>query len=79
MKNFITRAAMWWVCRQIRKDDGMAIAWHCTLACSAMDEGTGWLPAQRIAGRFMAMLAQRDTCELPNIASGIKAHKELKK
>lgn len=76
MTTFVTRWAMWWVRRQLKKDKGMALAWHCAVACSAQDEGLAWLPAQRAASRFMFMLANISTDLLPEIADGIKKHKE---
>lgn len=36
-------------------DPAYAHAWHCNVACAAMDEGVEWEKAQRIATRVMRL------------------------
>lgn len=68
----LTRLAMWWLRRQIKKDDGYAMTWHCNLACAAQDEGVVWARSQLIAGRFMELAFKTNTARLPYVASYLK-------
>lgn len=71
MNQLLTQLAMKWLRRQIHKDEGLALAWHCNLAVCGRDEGMDWAASQRAAGRFMSLLFGRDTCSLPVIKRGI--------
>lgn len=68
----LTRLAMWWLRRQLNKDQALALAWHCNLAVSAQDEGVAWAKSQLIAGRFMQLAFKTNTAELPQIAPFLK-------
>ena len=52
----MTRLALWWLTRQMRRDSAYAWSWHCNIAMSAVDEGMPHAAANRAAARFLSLL-----------------------
>lgn len=63
--NWLTRLAMWWIIRQMRRSsigtNSWAWSWHCNIAVCAQDEGLEYQASQRAASRFMRLLFGFDT------------------
>lgn len=57
----LTKVALWWLSRAMRKDIDYAWSWHCNIAMVAQDAGAPWEEANKRTSDFMKRAFGVDT------------------